>query len=94
MENNKMRKRSRLIIGIILGLILGGVFGLFIANPVLTILLMLLGIIKGDSGPPWVGTLITFTIFLSINMGIYIGIKWSRKSKDHKSKQGSEEISD
>jgi uncharacterized RDD family membrane protein YckC len=93
MGNNKMRKRARLIIGIILGLILGGAFGLFIANPALTILLLFLGIIKGDSGPPWVGTLITFTIFLSINMGIYIGIKWSRKSQDHKTKHDGAEIS-
>jgi hypothetical protein len=77
-------KKLRLIIGIVSGLILGGAFGLFVVNPVLTILLMFLGIVKSDSGPPWVGTLIAFAIFLSINMGIYLGIKWARRPRNNK----------
>jgi hypothetical protein len=77
-------KKLRLIIGIVSGLILGGAFGLIVINPVLTILLMFLGIISKDSGPPWVGTLIAFAIFLSINMGIYLGIKWARRPRNNK----------
>jgi len=77
-------KKLRLIIGIVAGLILGGAFGLFAVNPFLTILLMFLGIVKNDSAPPWVGTLIAFTIFLSMNMGIYLGIKWARRPRNNK----------
>lgn len=74
-------KTLRLLVGIVAGLLLGGAFGLFVANPVVTMLLMFLGIVKGDSGPQWTGTLITFVIFLSINMGIYLGIKWARRPR-------------
>jgi ABC-type multidrug transport system permease subunit len=77
-------KMLRLIIGIVLGVILGGAFGLFVANPGLTMFLMFLGIIQGESGPPWIGTLIAFVIFLSINMGVYLGIKWARRSRNNK----------
>lgn len=74
-------KKFRLIIGITAGLILGGVFGLFVVNSVLTILLMFLGIMKSDASPPWVGTLFAFSIFLSMNMGIYLGIKWAKRPR-------------
>lgn len=76
--------KLRLLVGIVAGLLLGGAFGLFVANPLLTMLLMFLGIVRGDSGPQWAGTLITFTIFLSMNMGIYLGIKWARRTLAYK----------
>ncbi|KPK32433.1 MAG: hypothetical protein AMK70_10655 [Nitrospira bacterium SG8_35_1] len=77
-------KNLRFIIGIVFGLVLGGAFGLFVANPLLTFLFIFLGLIRGASTPPWVGTLNAFVIFLSINMGIYAGIKWAKKSKNNK----------
>jgi len=82
-------KKLRLITGIAAGLILGVVFGMFVINSALTILLMFLGIITKDASPPWLGTLYAFSIFLSMNMGIYLGIQWARRTGNNKTPAGS-----
>jgi len=81
--NNESKKKSKtlpFIIGLLIGAVVGGVLGIFIISPVLILLLSFLGVIRGDTLPQWVGTLVSFTVILSINIGIYIGVKWRLKA--------------
>ena len=79
-ESKKKSKTLPFIIGLIIGAVIGGVLGIFIISPVLVLLLSVLGIIQGDTLPQWAGTLVSFTVILSINIGIYIGVKWRLKA--------------
>ena len=79
-KNKKKSKTLPFIIGLIIGALIGGVLGLFVISPVLVLLLSVVGVIQGDTLPPWAGTLVSFTVILSINIGIYIGVKWRLKA--------------
>ncbi len=86
MKNSKKRKSKTLpfIIGLLIGAVIGGVLGMFVISPVLILLLSVIGVIQGDTLPPWAGTLVSFVVILSVNMGIYIGVKWRLKAADKK----------
>jgi hypothetical protein len=78
-----LKKKSKtlpFITGFLVGAVIGGVLGIFIISPILILLLSFLGIIQGDTLPQWTGTLVSFTVILSINIGIYIGVKWRLKA--------------
>ncbi len=76
----KKSKTLPFIIGLLMGAGIGGVLGIFIISPVLILLLSFIGVIQGDTLPQWVGTLVSFIVILSINIGIYIGVKWRLRS--------------
>ncbi len=75
-DSMKKSKTLPFITGLIIGAVIGGILGIFVFSPVLLLLLSVLGIIQGDTLPRWAGTLVSFTVILSINIGIYIGVKW------------------
>jgi len=86
-----LKKKSKtipFITGLLIGAVIGGVLGIFIISPILILLLSFLGVIQGDTLPQWTGTLVSFTVILSINIGIYIGVKWRLKAVE---KKGNEE---
>jgi uncharacterized membrane protein YccC len=81
--NNQHKKKSKtlpFITGLIIGAVIGGVLGIFIISPILLLLLSFAGFIQGDALPKWAGTLVSVTVILSVNFGIYIGVKWRLKA--------------
>ncbi len=82
--HKKKSKTLPFIIGLLIGAGIGGVLGIFIISPVLILLLSFLGVIQGDTLPQWVGSLVSFTVILSVNIGIYIGVKWRLKAALHR----------